>query len=217
RRKAALNAFKSALDVVGKSSVPFIGIAVTFTLRIIKGMEETGQVTSAWDQLSNRVERLSALLIELNKSEHLKELSTNDAIQSHFQALNSVLENLAQSISEALEDRSHKFLAFWNTSDDVSSADGYRKRLDSLVVDMTLVICGEIGLRRSVLEKNIDALIQELYENPTADVLLMDNNLFRDIRGDAQILGQNIGSTTAKNNTFEKISGKVKIGVGNRL
>ncbi|KIJ37945.1 hypothetical protein M422DRAFT_259564 [Sphaerobolus stellatus SS14] len=39
RRKAALNAFKSALDVVGKSSVPFIGVAVTFTLRIIKGLE----------------------------------------------------------------------------------------------------------------------------------------------------------------------------------
>ncbi|KAJ7870263.1 hypothetical protein B0H13DRAFT_1896264 [Mycena leptocephala] len=169
-RKAALNAFKSALEVLGKAPLPGIGMVSTVVLRIIKGLEETSEVEVGWDRLAERMERLSAFLIEMNKSDSLK----SESIERHCNGLKTELEKLANAIEEALTDRTRKSVTFWNTADSSSSVNSYGKRLDSSVGDLILVFCGTIGLQCDGLEKRIQAYIEGIH----ADIL-KDKNATR--------------------------------------
>ncbi|KAJ7868377.1 hypothetical protein B0H14DRAFT_2729985 [Mycena olivaceomarginata] len=214
-RKAALNAFKTTLEVLGKAPLPGIGMVAAAALRVIQGLQDTGSVKEGWDGLAERMERLSVFLIEMKKSKSYEE----ESIQRHCDSLKTELEKLANAIEEAL--RTKNFVAFWNTSADSASVEAYGKKLDTFVGDLTLVFCGTIGLSRDVLGEKISAYLEDIHansESATRSMIMEFSENTIDIMGSAaKINAQNKNrrgdmQMTANKNRIGFMNGQINTG-----
>jgi hypothetical protein len=106
--RTTLNLFKTALEQVqnADSLLPGLGLASSLVLRIIKGIEvrvfthhpiggintnsikDSAQATDVWEELFERMERLSSFLIEFNTSEGRQSMKSSPSVARHLQKLN---------------------------------------------------------------------------------------------------------------------------------
>ena len=68
KRKATLNAFRCALDVLEKSSVLGIPVVAKALARIFDNMQEMAQAEEGWQMLASRLERLTFVLDSISKT-----------------------------------------------------------------------------------------------------------------------------------------------------
>lgn len=211
--KAALNVFRSTLEVLGRAPIPGIGPVTAVLLRVISGLQEMPQVGPGWQQLVERMERLTFLICEL-----VEFPKTADRAEELCRPLRGALNKLADDIDVA--SKQGRLPAFFNSTDDLSSIAEHERKLDSIVVDLTLAICARTPLTEDKLEEAFRTAVSRVSEeisrggSPSGVTLSMSDNEFDGIEGDVDAHNTIFGGQAKMireihRNKFGKVKGQI--------
>jgi len=207
----ALNAFKYMLQALGQIPVPGIGAVTTALLQVVKGIQEVPQVEAGWKELAECMARLLFLMRKISASPEFQ-----GEMEQYCTPLNDELVKLSKDIKKALEEGG--LLQFFNSTDASTSLLAHKKKLDSIVNDLTAALCMNTALTKFDLRTHLDEVVSWLHEmlsstSPVSDaaVIRMTENTMDEVIGPVLTgnqLSRNANITMA-NNKFGKVGGAV--------